>query len=168
MTSTALPAVKEDLSLVNPCWLLFSHVIRDDIQNYLLHHLFRDGDEANYSVLSWVFLLAPFEDWGDINHLPGLRQLPYSPRSFKNNRVAQQKHQPALSALVDALHQGLWICADLSKRSVTQSTLSSGVFLLPVLLSYLQCLRLILSVKTEEMKAFSDSGIVCHCISHLL
>jgi len=37
--------------LTTPDNLLFLHLLRDDIQNELLHHLSRDGDEADQSVV---------------------------------------------------------------------------------------------------------------------
>jgi len=44
---------------------LFMHLLRDDIQNELFHHLYRDGGEADRPVVPWVLLLALFEAWSD-------------------------------------------------------------------------------------------------------
>jgi len=52
--------------------LLFLHLLRDDIQNELLHHLSWDGGEADRPVFPCVLLLALFEDWSDIGLSPVL------------------------------------------------------------------------------------------------
>jgi len=50
--------------------LLLFHLLGNDIQNKLFHHLPRDGGEADWPVVSRV-LLALSEDWSDTRHLPG-------------------------------------------------------------------------------------------------
>lgn len=47
--------------LITPDSRLFLHMLRENIQNKLLHHLTRDEGEANGPVISWVHLLALFE-----------------------------------------------------------------------------------------------------------
>jgi len=51
--------------LTTPDNLLFLHLLYDDLQDELLHHFPRDGDEADRPVVSWILLLALFEDWSD-------------------------------------------------------------------------------------------------------
>jgi len=48
--------------LTTPDNLLFLHLLDDDLQDKLLHHFSRDGDEADRPVVPWVLLLALFED----------------------------------------------------------------------------------------------------------
>jgi len=40
-------------------------LLDDGLQDKLLHHLSRDGGEADRPVVPWVLLLALFEDWSD-------------------------------------------------------------------------------------------------------
>ena len=49
--------------LTSPDNLLFLHLLNDDLQNELFHHLSRDGGKADSPVVPWVLLLALFEDW---------------------------------------------------------------------------------------------------------
>jgi len=58
--------------LTTPDNLLFFHLLDDGLQDKLLHHLSRDGGEADRSVVLWVVLLAFFEDWSDIGLSPVL------------------------------------------------------------------------------------------------
>ena len=51
--------------LTNPDNLFF-HLLDDDLQDKLLHHLSRDGGEADRPVVPWALLLALFEEWSDI------------------------------------------------------------------------------------------------------
>ena len=51
--------------LTTPDNLLFLHLLDDGLQNELLHHLSRDGGEADRPVVPWVLLLGLFEDWSD-------------------------------------------------------------------------------------------------------
>ena len=51
--------------LTTPDNLLFFHLLDDGLQDKLLHHLTRDGGEADRPVVPWVLLLALFEDWSD-------------------------------------------------------------------------------------------------------
>lgn len=46
-----------------------------DIQNDLLHHLSKDGGEADWSVISYVLLLALFEDGSNIDFSPLIEHL---------------------------------------------------------------------------------------------
>ena len=48
--------------LTTPDNLLFFHLLHDGLQDKLLHHLSRDGGEADRPVIPWVLLLALFED----------------------------------------------------------------------------------------------------------
>ena len=41
--------------------LLFLHLLRDDIQKEIFHHLSRDGDEADWPVVPWVILQVTLE-----------------------------------------------------------------------------------------------------------
>jgi len=59
--------------------LLFLHLLNDDIQNEVFHHLSRDGGEADQPVVSWDILLALFEDWSDIGFPPVLSHFSGSP-----------------------------------------------------------------------------------------
>jgi len=56
--------------LTTPDNLLFLHLLVDDLQVKLLHHLSQDGGEADRPVVPWVLLLALFEDWSDIGPSP--------------------------------------------------------------------------------------------------
>ena len=71
--------------LTTPNNLLFLHLLNDDLQNELLHHLSRDGGEVDKPIVPWVLLLALFEDWSDIGFSPVLRHLSCPPRPFKDN-----------------------------------------------------------------------------------
>jgi len=48
--------------LTTPDNLLFLHLLVDDLQDKLLHHLSREGGEV---VVPCVLFLALFEDWSD-------------------------------------------------------------------------------------------------------
>jgi len=69
--------------LTTPDSLLFLHLLRDDIQKELLYHLSSDGGEADQPVVLWVFLLALFEDWSEIDFSSVLRNFSCSPVPFK-------------------------------------------------------------------------------------
>ena len=90
------------------------HLLDDDLQDELLHHLSRDGGEADWPVVPWVLLLALFEDWSDTGLSPVLRHssspLLSSRTSQRWWRDVQQWHPPAPSAFVGAFHRGPWIC----------------------------------------------------------
>jgi len=49
--------------LTTPDNLLFLHLLDDGLQDKLLHHLSRDGGEADQPVVPWVLLLSLFADW---------------------------------------------------------------------------------------------------------
>jgi len=51
--------------LTTPDKLFSLHLLNDDIQNELFHHLSRDVGEADQPVTPSVFLLVVFEDWND-------------------------------------------------------------------------------------------------------
>ena len=59
--------------------LLFLYMPGDDLQNELLHHLSRDGSEIDWPIVSWVVLLALFEDWSDTGYPPDLGYLSCPP-----------------------------------------------------------------------------------------
>jgi len=91
--------VKHDFPLMNLCWLLlitfFSslQLLGDGIQNKLLHHLYRDGGEVDWPVVSWILLLALFEDWSDIGCPPAFGDLSRSPpQPFKYYREQFDNH----------------------------------------------------------------------------
>ena len=65
--------------LTTPDNLLLFHLLHDGLQDKLLHHLSRDGGEADRPVVPWVLLLALFEDWRDIGLSAVLRHLSYPP-----------------------------------------------------------------------------------------
>ena len=65
--------------------LLFSQLSGDGIQDKLFHHLSRDRGEADWPVITWIFLFALFEDWSDIGYPPVFRDLPCCPRPLKND-----------------------------------------------------------------------------------
>ena len=71
--------------LTTPHILLLLHLLNDILQNELLHHISRDGGEADWPVVPWVLLLAPFEDWSDIGFSPVLGHLSCSPGPFKGD-----------------------------------------------------------------------------------
>ena len=71
--------------LTTPDNLLFFQLLDDDLQNEVLHHLSRDGDEADWPVVPWVLHLAPFEDWSDIGFSPVLRHFFSSPGPLKDD-----------------------------------------------------------------------------------
>ena len=48
--------------LTTPDNVLFLHLLVDDLQDKLLHHLSRDGGEADWPVVPWVLFLSLFED----------------------------------------------------------------------------------------------------------
>jgi len=52
--------------LTTPDNFLFLHLLVDDLQDKVLHHLSRDGGEADRPVVPWILLIALFEDWSDI------------------------------------------------------------------------------------------------------
>jgi len=64
---------------------LFLHLLRDNIHNELLHHLSRDGGEADQPVVPSVLLLALFEDWSDSGFPLVLRHLSCPPRPLKDD-----------------------------------------------------------------------------------
>lgn len=45
----------------------------------------RERGESDWSVISWIFLLALFEDWNDICFPPVLKHLYWFPWSFKSD-----------------------------------------------------------------------------------
>ena len=57
--------------------LLFFHLLHDDLQDELLHHLSRDGGDADRPVDPWVLFLALFEDWSEIKDIS--KEAPGSP-----------------------------------------------------------------------------------------
>ena len=61
--------------LTTPDNLLFLHLLHDGLQDKLLHHLSRDGGEADQPVVPWVLLPPLFEDWNDIGFSPVLGHL---------------------------------------------------------------------------------------------
>ena len=69
--------------LIIPDNLLFLHLLRDDIQNELFHHLSKG--EADWPVVSWVLLLVFFEDWSDICFPSVLRHFSCSAGPFKDH-----------------------------------------------------------------------------------
>ena len=71
--------------LTTPDNLLFLHLLDDDLQDKLLHHLSRDGAEADRPVVPWVLLLALFEDWSDIALSPVLGHLSCPPGPLKDD-----------------------------------------------------------------------------------
>jgi len=71
--------------LTTPDNLLFFHLLDDGLQDKLLHHLSRDGGEADRPVVPWVLLLALFEDWSDIGLSPVLGHLSCPPRPLKDD-----------------------------------------------------------------------------------
>jgi len=71
--------------LTTPDNLLFFHLLVDDLQDKLLHHLSWDGGEADQPVVPWVLLLALFEDWSDIGLSPVLGHLSCRPGPLKDD-----------------------------------------------------------------------------------
>jgi len=71
--------------LPTPDNLLFLHLLNDDLQNELLHHLSRDGGETDRPIVPWVLLLALFEDRSDIGFSSVLGHLSCSPGPFKDD-----------------------------------------------------------------------------------
>ena len=71
--------------LTTPDNLLFFHLLEDDLQDELLHHLSRDGGEADWSVVPWILLLALCEDWSDIGLSPVLGHLSCPPGPLKDD-----------------------------------------------------------------------------------
>ena len=65
--------------------LLFLHLLGDDLQDKLLHHLSLHGGEADWPVVPWVLLLALFEDWSDIGLSPVLGHLSCPPGPVKDD-----------------------------------------------------------------------------------
>jgi len=63
--------------------IIFLHLLGDDFQNELHHHLSRDGGEADWLVGPWVFLLALCEDWNDFGFPAVLGHFSCSPGLFK-------------------------------------------------------------------------------------
>jgi len=70
--------------LTTPDNLLFFHLLDDDLQDKLLHHLSRDGGEADRPLVPWVFFFALFEDWSDIGLSPVLGHLSCPPGPLKD------------------------------------------------------------------------------------
>jgi len=71
--------------LTTPDNLLFLHLLDDDLQDELLHHLSRDGGEADRPLVTWVLLLALFEDWNVIGLSAVLGHLSYPPGPHKDD-----------------------------------------------------------------------------------
>jgi len=71
--------------LTTPDNLLFLHLLDDDLENEVLHHLSQDGGEADWPVVPWVLLLALFEDWSDICLAPVLGHLSCPPGPLKDD-----------------------------------------------------------------------------------
>lgn len=65
--------------------LLLLHVLGDDLQNELFHHLSRGGGEVDWPTVSWDLLLDLFEDWSDTDFLTVLRHLSSFPWHFKDD-----------------------------------------------------------------------------------
>ena len=71
--------------LTTPDYLLFFHLLDDDFQNELLHHLSQNWGKADWPVVPWVLLLALSEVWSDIGLSPVLRHLSCPPGHFKDD-----------------------------------------------------------------------------------
>ena len=59
--------------------LLFFHLLGDDIENKLFHHLPTDGGEVDCLVASLLILLALFEDGSDTGFPPVCRHISLLP-----------------------------------------------------------------------------------------
>jgi len=145
--------------LTTPDNLLFLHLLNDDLQNELLHHLSRDGGEVDQPIIPSVLFLALFEDWSDSGFPPVLGHLSCPPGPFKND--------------------GEWVSNDncqLPQHSWVHSIAALCIYGCPVCLNYFShnlpqpskgfhFSRLLLSppgtgmpsVTTEAKKAFSNS-----------
>lgn len=67
---------------LTPCGLeaeTHKTMLGDDIQNDLCHHLSKDGDEADWPIISYVLLLALFEEGSNIGFSPLIEHLSSSP-----------------------------------------------------------------------------------------
>ena len=71
--------------LTTPDNLLFLHLLVDDLQDELLHHLSQDGGEADQPVVPWVLLPALFEDWSDTGLSPVLGHFSCPPGPLKDD-----------------------------------------------------------------------------------
>jgi len=71
--------------LTPPENLLFLHFLDDGLQGKLLHHLSRDGGEADRPVVPWLLLLALLEDWRDTGLSPVLGHLSCPPGPLKDD-----------------------------------------------------------------------------------
>uniref|UniRef100_A0A8C2UD19 Uncharacterized protein n=1 Tax=Coturnix japonica TaxID=93934 RepID=A0A8C2UD19_COTJA len=54
-----------------------SPVVWNGIKRKLFHHLPWDRGEADWPIVTQVFLSCPFEDWSDIGRPPVFRHLPF-------------------------------------------------------------------------------------------
>ena len=72
--------------------LLLFHLLGDDIQNKLFHHLPRDEGEADGLVVSQLFLPLLLEDWRDNGFPLAFIHLSLSPRPFKDDREEFDSH----------------------------------------------------------------------------
>ena len=99
-------------SMISRRWMhpddLLFHLLRDDIQNKLFHHLPRDRGEADWPVVSWI-LLVTFEDGMTSGFFQSSGTSPVFHDLLKVIE-ARQSLLPAPSVLVGASHWGPWIC----------------------------------------------------------
>jgi len=101
--------------------LFFLHLIDDDLQNKQLHHLSRDGGEADWPVVPWVLLLALFEDWSDTGFSPVLQDFSKMIERGSANDICQLPqyswgHSMGAYGFVGGSLLGLTLC------SITQSS----------------------------------------------
>ena len=98
--------------LATPGNFLFLHLLHDGLQNELLRHLSRDGGEADRPVVSWVLLLALFEDWSDTGFSPVLRHLSCPPGPFKDDGewLSNDIRQPPQHSWVHSIQAHGFVC----------------------------------------------------------
>ena len=104
--------------LTTPDNFPFFHLLDDDLQNELPHHLSRDGGEADQPVVPWVLLLALFEDWSDIGLSPVSGTSPVLQELSK--MMESGSAMMSSSSLSTRGPMDLW-GSRLLKRSLTQS-----------------------------------------------
>jgi len=100
--------------------LLVFHLLGDDIQNKLFHHLPRDRGEADWPV--WILSPVLFEDWSDIGYPPALKHRFHSQWPFKDDRVGLGNHlcQLPQQLWMHPVRAYVFVCIDFAQMMCEQ------------------------------------------------
>ena len=88
-------------TLTTPDNLLFLHLLDDDLQDKLLHHLSQDGGEADRPLVPWVLLLDLFEDLSDNGFPPVLGHLSFMFKNIKG-KASSLNHE---TLIINSVYQ---------------------------------------------------------------